>query len=127
MLKHNHAIQQVAFREDAHQLAFLVEHAHGADSPAGHKLRCFHHGRRSFHRIRLSITNDISDQHRRASWGSIKLFGCKHYMRVARGKEEGRLTWERTGPTYSKKGEHDKKTYSPCSRLLRVGVAQRVN
>jgi len=41
-------------------------------------------------------------------------------MRVTRGKEEGRLTRERTGPTYERKGEHDKKTYSPCSLLLRV-------
>ena len=39
-------------------------------------------------------------------------------MRVTRGKEEGRLTRERTGPTYERKGEHDKKTYSPCSPFI---------
>jgi hypothetical protein len=29
-----------------------------------HELGRLHHGRRGLHRVRLTITNDISDQHR---------------------------------------------------------------
>jgi hypothetical protein len=66
---HNDPVQQVPFREDANQLPFLIKDAHSANFSGSHELGRFHHGRRSLHRVRLTITNNISDQHSRASCG----------------------------------------------------------
>ncbi|HEX8897699.1 MAG TPA: hypothetical protein VF751_03295 [Chthoniobacterales bacterium] len=61
-----HTIQQVALREDADQFSFCVEHAHRANLSLRHEVRRVKYALRRAQRIRLAVTDDISNEHRSA-------------------------------------------------------------
>jgi hypothetical protein len=63
----NDAFQQIAFGKHADQPVHVVKHADRADISRGHVFRGLLDGSRSLRRVRLTVANHVSDQHRLAS------------------------------------------------------------
>jgi hypothetical protein len=57
-------IHDVTLGKDAEQSAVVVDDTDSANVSLGHELGCFLHGSRSPGRVRLTVANHLSDQHR---------------------------------------------------------------
>jgi hypothetical protein len=60
---HDYAPENIALGKHAKKFAIVIDYANGAYVFRRHKLRGVLHRCRGFHGIRLTISNDMSDEH----------------------------------------------------------------